>query len=660
MCCELPDAVVVPPPVAEMLAEYRRLQATSVLDWGHEVPAVLGAEYGRFFDLSRLWPLVVETGDWSAAVRRSLPDHPPRGLIVARVSRADIELVSGPLPLLVPGRTTEIGILLDSQVEKEQFVTVGERRHRVGARAVALVDATVTFEAPTLSVGGTTVVAGEPVPGARLRLRAGSASRWSVVDERGQAWFPDGRLQKWDYHGRPFFHGDDIVLEVPARALHVTCARGMEFARAMATVEPGDGEELVVELAPDRVYDAAARGWYGGDLHVHMNYSGDLVCGPHDAAAMQRGEGLHLMHLVAGNLLGTRIYDREAFEHFAGTDLPWSADGRLSRWGVEYRNDMLGHFHAFAPVSPPDRYHSGHAASAHPEDWPPNASACEDLRARGATIGYTHPVLSPLADGTPAEAFATPHSTEARELVADAALGLVDSVDLLGPNDPEGTARLYHHLLNCGLRLAATVGTDVFLSHSRSSHFSNPPGWARVYADLQGRPLTASSWQEAVRAGRTFATDGPWLELDVAGAGPGTVVDLVPGTRVVARARVAGPGVESLELIGPDGVVTSTDGAALETDVVVGEAMWLAAVARGNGHPDVLGPVVFAHTSPVYLDVAGQAVARAASAQWCLDWLERVEKLAAEHGRFADSSQWTDLVAVLDRARRYYRDIAGS
>ena len=98
-------------------------------------------------------------------------------------------------------------------------------------------------------------------------------------------------------------------------------------------------------------------------------------------------------------------------------------------------------------------------------------------------------MFSPLADGSPAGAFAVSRSVEARELVADAALGLVDSVDLIGPSDVEGTAVLYHHLLSCGLRLAATAGTDVWLSYSRGPQFSNPPGWARVYADLRGEPL---------------------------------------------------------------------------------------------------------------------------------------------------------------------------
>lgn len=143
---------------------------------------------------------------------------------------------------------------------------------------------------------------------------------------------------------------------------------------------------------------------------------------------------------------------------------------------------------------------------------------------------------------------------EARELVADAALGLVDSLDLLGLNDAEGTAVLYHHLLNCGLRLAATAGTDVWLSFSRGSLISNPPGWARVYADLRGARLSVAAFQEAIRAGRTMATTGPWLELAVDGRGPGDVLDAVTGQRVAVSIHAQGLGIERLELIGPDGV----------------------------------------------------------------------------------------------------------
>ena len=95
MCCDLPESALAPAPVAEMLAEYRRLQATSILDWGHEVGDIPGDEYRAFFELSRLWTMVGETGDWFEAVRRCLPEPLPRGLLVVRLENSGVEVSCG-------------------------------------------------------------------------------------------------------------------------------------------------------------------------------------------------------------------------------------------------------------------------------------------------------------------------------------------------------------------------------------------------------------------------------------------------------------------------------------------------------------------------------------------------------------------------------------
>jgi hypothetical protein len=138
---------------------------------------------------------------------------------------------------------------------------------------------------------------------AEVRLVSPACARWSVTDGTGGAWFPEGVPHKWDVHDRPYFHADDVTLTVPAVPLTVRCTRGLEFGVVDRQVEPG----TTVEADPPRLIDPAASGWYGGDLHVHLNYSGDLVCAPQEAARMQRGEGLHLMNLVAGNFIGSRM-----------------------------------------------------------------------------------------------------------------------------------------------------------------------------------------------------------------------------------------------------------------------------------------------------------------------------------------------------------------
>ena len=75
----------------------------------------------------------------------------------------------------------------------------------------------------------------------------------------------------------------------------------------------------------------------------------------------------------------------------------------------------------------------------------------------------------------------------------------------------------------------------------------------------------------------------------------------------------------------------------------------------------VLDESVFAHTSPVYVDVTGQRVARVADAQWCLKFLHTLEQFVCEHGHFDAATRTThfgDFVAVLEEACSFYRRVA--
>jgi hypothetical protein len=376
---------------------------------------------------------------------------------------------------------------------------------------------------------------------------------------------------------------------------------------------------------------------------------------------------LHLANFVAGNCQTSLVYDREMLEQFADADLPWSTGDTVARMGVEYRNDLLGHVHGLDPSAPPSQYYAGHERSDHPDDWPPNNVVCRELQALGAVVTYPHPAFTEFPDDWSTDRFfQIPRSVEARELVADAALGLVDSVEVISAFNDEGAVFLYHRLLSCGLRLAATAGTDTFLSFSHGpGTASNPPGWGRVYAQLGGQALSVAAFKDAIRAGRTMVTNGPWLTFDVNGHGPGAVLDLPAGERLDLRTRVLGPGAERLTLIGPDGVLAEGDAASelqFETTATDGPT-WLAAIARGPGHPNTLDESVFAHTSPVYVDVDGRRVARSADARWCLEFLDTLEQFVAEHGQFAPATRaerFGDFVTVLDQARIFYRNVAAS
>jgi hypothetical protein len=660
VCCDDDVVLDLPPAAVEMLARYRRMRAEQGFGWGEDpVPEMF--RWARFSRLGPVFDEYAQSGDWAGAVRAAVGDAVPPGLVLVAVGAdGGLSARTGPPRPSIAGAGVHVEVVLDSAADRDLVVRVADEEVTVPAGGAALAVLALATPDVELTCGDARLVVEgvlTPAPAAVLALTSPHGARWSVTDATGGAWFADGAPRKWDAADRPFFHTDPgtTTLAVPAGPLHVVAARGMEFARHEVDVAPDAGETAEVDYRPQRRFDPGADGWSGGDLHVHLNYSGDHVLDPADAARMQRGEGLALMQLTAGNLSGDLVYDLELLESTAGTDL-WDVDGMVARSGLEFRNSLLGHVHGLGLTGVPELRSTGDEGTAHPWDWPPNSVACAQQQELGAVTTYAHPVFA--AGEGPEDLFRPFRMVEARELVADAALGLVDAVELASCFDDRGAEVLYHHLLSCGLRLAATAGSDAFLSFAHLAPASNPPGWCRVYAQLDGAPLSVEAFAGAVRAGRTTVTNGPWLTLEVDGHGPGAVLDRAPGDRLVVRARAVGSGVDRLVLHGPDGELAATDGPELEHEVVVGDGgLWLAAAAYGGDDPHTAGAPVFAHTSPVHV---GPPVVRPASVRWCLALLDGLEGMLDEHARFDPHDhdrQRGDLVDVLDRARVHYRGL---
>ncbi|WP_084958490.1 CehA/McbA family metallohydrolase [Thermoactinospora rubra] len=643
---------LLPEPVAKAVAEYRALRDEHGVCWGEQGVAYLAEVRTSAY-------LMPPYGFSVAAYRRAVGDRDGDPLVADRIVRdtlagdvldnlaalrltpegASLEARTQAVLDDTPPRTT---LLLDSSRDEPATVTVNGTPYQVepkGARLVEI-DGAAEVIADGRRVDLTPLA--RRVPKATLTLRAGFPCRWSVSSEDGQGWWPGGVPRKLDAHRRPYFHGDGLTLDVPAETVVVQVTRGMEYATDEVRLDLAPGEHRLVELRPERLYDAESHGWYGGDLHVHLNWMGEEPAGPALAAAAQEGEDLHVLNLVAGNVAGERVYDREAMEHWAGRDLPWSDERHIARFGVEYRNDLLGHCTAFGLGGPPSRWHSGFTGADHP----PNSRILREL---GGVRSYGHPFH------TPGDELGSGRNCAAREVVADAALGLVDALDVLNHSSIEATAAVYRRLIGAGNRLAVSAGTDAVLSICRRGTASSPPGWARVYAWVDG-PLTAESYGEAIQLGRTFATTGPWLELKVNGHGPGETLRLAAGERVRVQVRSVGPEVERLEVRTAGGVAAQGPPGRLEVELRPDEPTYVVAVATGGPHPRSMHPEgVYAHTSPVYLEVGGGPIARPEDVRWCLDWLDRLEGLVRELGRFDADGQLEAHLELYEQARAVYR-----
>src|SRR5258708_4200754 len=105
------------------------------------------------------------------------------------------------------------------------------------------------------------------------------------------------------------------------------------------------------------------------------------------------------------------------------------------------------------------------------------------------------------------------------ELPVDTALGKLDYVEIVGFSDHRATAAVWYRLLNLGFRLPAGAGTDATANYA--APIRGHVGMNRVYVQMREHPMNVDEWLRALKAGQTFATNGPLLDFSLGGAGIG-------------------------------------------------------------------------------------------------------------------------------------------
>jgi TolB protein len=213
----------------------------------------------------------------------------------------------------------------------------------------------------------------------------------------------------------------------------------------------------------------------------------------------------------------------------------------------------------------------------------------------------------------------------------------VDYYEALGfVDDPMATARVWYQLLNCGFRLPAGAGTDAMTNFAS---LRGPVGMNRVFVQ-SGGPLEHRRWLAALKAGRSFATNGPLLELSVNGEGLGAEVALPErGGEVTARVRLRSiVPVDHLELVRNGEVVRTIplagDRTSAETTlrVPVDRSGWILLRARSERAIEpVLDLFPYATTSPVYLAVGGRPARSRADAEYFMAWIDRTRVAVERH-----------------------------
>jgi len=205
---------------------------------------------------------------------------------------------------------------------------------------------------------------------------------------------------------------------------------------------------------------------------------------------------------------------------------------------------------------------------------------------------------------------------------------------------------IYHHLLNCGLRIPPAAG-------SGSGANANAVGTNRVYVHCE--EFSIENWWAGLRAGQVMVTNGPLLRTQVEGQLPGHLFQLQSGRShefqiALSLSFYQKAPVEYLEIVKNGQVVHEVRLAELVTQhgkmppLNFDSSGWFLVRAMTSQTQNYQ----FATTGPYYVQSGHEPRISRASARFFLSWLDE----AAEE--FAGN---LEVVADVNVARPFWEDL---
>ena len=460
---------------------------------------------------------------------------------------------------------------------------------------------------------------GEPVP-----------ARVQVLVSTGETVHPPDAILKVG-PGAPFFYADGAFeVEAPRGAARVVAERGTEYAPATLYLDIPASGVVAADIRMERWNELALQGWHPGNTHLH-----------YDEKEKRPDERLWLdpriedLRMTAVSILKRWDLEYASNKYAPGFLTEFSSAHHHVQSGEENRHNAngweIGYGHVMLlnirnVVHPVSR---GALVDAFDPDYPPLIYACDDAHRQGGVVIWCH-------------------NGRGMEAPVAAVLGKLDAFNLFDPYWMDAEYDIYYRMLNAGIRLPASTGSDWFISSAN-----------RVYSHTGG-PFEYESWLEALKGGRTFITNGPALDLQIDGAGIGSTVETEAGRRLTAVAswkshypigsvEILFNGEVAARRMFPEG----STGGLFETEVAAASDGWIAARLASHARDSFAQPI-FAHTSPVYVSAGRASPEQRDAATWFIESIDQSLQWVGSRGKFYTDVQRREVLDLFLQGREAY------
>jgi hypothetical protein len=477
---------------------------------------------------------------------------------------------------------------------------------------------------------------GEPLPGVlRIRTAAGKTVDVPELLNRG-AGLPDD-LPIHDWLALP----KTRTVELPRGPITIEAISGIETELGKVEIDLSEHTKKTIRIPLVRFFNRESKKLVAGNTHLHVMKMTRAECDRYlnEIPATDNLDVLFLSYLERAGADQTYISNKYTKADLA--KLTKSSGVQFGN-GEEHRHNFGGFTQGYGhvmllnidklilPVS------IGPGIMKEGTDGLPLSRGISQAKRDGATTIWCHNVFG-------------------LESESNWILGKLDALNIYDGGQRAGYNQRFYQLLNTGLKVPFSTGTDWFMYD-----------FNRVYVSLN-EALTIKSWLDSLSAGRSFITNGPLFEFKINQHGIGDVVKLNSAERITIVGRVTGrTDFEKAELIHNGNIIGTFESkptaghfaAQFKLDKQITEPGWFAlripAPVRENKQEvvpvNLFGRKLYGHTSPIYIEVDGKSHFNKRSAVAMLKGLRAAQKSISENGKFIDKQAKARVLDVYDDA----------
>ncbi|MBI1314773.1 hypothetical protein GC176_26055 [bacterium] len=431
-------------------------------------------------------------------------------------------------------------------------------------------------------------------------------------------------------------------VDLPRAKLTFEAFSGLETERLTQTVDLSNSTETEVRLPLTRFFRREHADLVSGNTHLHIMKLSRQECDRY-LTDIPRSDDLDVLFL---SYLERADADRDYISNgYSREDLAklTAASGVVFGNGEEHRHNFTGFGQGYGHVMLLNIRELIQPVSIGPgimktgSDGIPLTRGIQQARRDGATAIWCHNVFGHEAD-------------------PNWLLGRLDAMNIYDGGARAGFKERFYPLLNVGLKVPFSTGTDWFLYDL-----------SRVYVQMQ-KQTTVDNWLDALSSGRSFITNSALFRFRVDTAEIGDTLKLEKPGSVTVSGQVEGRiDFQRAELVHNGEVIAAVDArpvgnhflAELNLRVPINQPSWLALRIPSPNLSDEgpqtplneFGRKLYGHTSPIYVEIAGRKSLDVRVARALLEKMKTARAEISTNGVFDDAQAKARVLDVYDEAR---------